>query len=59
VLVTLVLSSFSGALIGLALIALQRKGMRVAMPFGTFLAAGALAAMLAGDPLITWYAQFF
>ena len=59
VLVTLVLSSFSGALIGLTLIALQRKGMRVAMPFGTFLAAGALAAMLVGDPLITWYAQFF
>jgi leader peptidase (prepilin peptidase)/N-methyltransferase len=59
VLVTLVLSSFSGALIGLALIAVQRKGMRVAMPFGTFLAAGALAAMLVGDPLIAWYAQFF
>ena len=32
--------------------------MRVAMPFGTFLALGALAAMLAGDPLITWYTGF-
>jgi leader peptidase (prepilin peptidase)/N-methyltransferase len=59
VLVTLVLSSFSGALIGLALIAAQRGGMRLALPFGTFLALGALAAMLAGDPLIAWYSQFF
>ncbi|MEO8678846.1 MAG: prepilin peptidase [Vicinamibacterales bacterium] len=59
VLVTLVLSSFSGALVGLGLIAAERGGMRVAMPFGTFLALGALAAMLVGDPLIAWYAQFF
>jgi len=59
VLVTLVLSSFSGALLGLALIAAQRGGMRLALPFGTFLALGALAAMFAGDPLIAWYSQFF
>ena len=59
VLVTLVLSSFSGAAIGLALIAAQRGGMKLALPFGTFLAAGAVAAMLAGDPLIAWYAGFF
>lgn len=59
VLVTLVLSSFSGAIVGVGLIAAQRGGMRVAMPFGTFLALGALAAMLVGDPLIHWYAQFF
>lgn len=59
VLVTLVLSSFSGAAIGMALIAAQRGGMKLALPFGTFLAVGALAAMLAGDPLIAWYAGFF
>lgn len=59
VLVTLVLSSFSGAIVGVGLIAAQRGGMRVALPFGTFLALGALAAMLVGDPLINWYAQFF
>ncbi len=59
VLVTLVLSSFSGAIVGVGLIAAQRGGMRVAMPFGTFLALGALAAMLVGDPLIAWYAGFF
>jgi len=59
VLVTLVLSSFSGALLGIALIAAQRGGMRLALPFGTFLALGALAAMFAGDLLIAWYSQFF
>lgn len=59
VLVTMVLSSFSGAAIGLALIAAQRGGMKLALPFGTFLAVGAVAAMLAGDPLLTWYAGFF
>jgi leader peptidase (prepilin peptidase)/N-methyltransferase len=59
VLVTLVLSSFSGAFIGMALIAAQRGGMKLALPFGTFLALGALAAMLVGEPIVTWYAQFF
>jgi len=59
VLVTLVLSSFAGALIGIALIAAQRGGMKLALPFGTFLALGALAAMLAGEPIVTWYAGFF
>ena len=59
VLVTLVLSSFSGALIGVALIALQRGNMKLALPFGTFLAAGAVAAMLVGQPVADWYAGFF
>jgi leader peptidase (prepilin peptidase)/N-methyltransferase len=59
VLVTMVLSTFSGAAIGLALISAQRGGMKLALPFGTFLAVGAIAAMLAGDPLIAWYAGFF
>jgi len=59
VLVTLVLASFSGAIIGLLLMAVQRGTMKYALPFGTFLAIGAVVAMLAGDPLIAWYAGFF
>ena len=58
VLVTLVLSSFSGALIGVALIAAQRGSMKFALPFGTFLAIGAAVAMFAGEPLVNWYAGF-
>ena len=59
VLVTLVLSSFSGALIGVALIVIQRGNMKLALPFGTFLAVGAAVAMLIGEPLVNWYAGFF
>jgi leader peptidase (prepilin peptidase) / N-methyltransferase len=59
VLVTLVLASFSGALIGMAMMAVQRGGMKYALPFGTFLALGALAAMFVGEPLVAWYAGFF
>jgi len=59
VLVTLVLSSFAGALVGVAIIAFMRGGLRLALPFGTFLAAGALTAMLVGEPLVQWYAGFF
>ncbi len=59
VLVTLVLSSFAGALIGVLLMAAQRGDMKFALPFGTFLALGALVAMFVGDPLVAWYAGFF
>ncbi len=59
VLVTLVLSSFAGALVGVGLIVFSRGTMRLALPFGTFLALGALAAMLVGEPLVTWYAGFY
>ena len=43
VLVTLVLSSFSGALIGVMMLSAQNGGMKFALPFGTFLAIGALS----------------
>jgi prepilin signal peptidase PulO-like enzyme (type II secretory pathway) len=33
--------------------------MKLALPFGTFLAIGALVAMFVGEPLVTWYAGFF
>src|SRR5205085_7436341 len=46
VLVTLVLSSFSGAVIGVILMAVQRGTMKYALPFGTFLAIGTLIAMM-------------
>jgi leader peptidase (prepilin peptidase)/N-methyltransferase len=59
VLVTLILSSFAGALVGVAIIALSRGSMRLALPFGTFLAVGAVAAMVVGEPLVTWYSGFF
>ena len=56
VLVTLVLSSVAGSVLGLAIIAVKRGSMKHALPFGTFLALGALAASLFGDQIVTWYA---
>jgi leader peptidase (prepilin peptidase) / N-methyltransferase len=59
VLVTLILSSFAGSLIGVAVIALKRGGMKYALPYGTFLALGALVASLAGDAIVNWYVGLY
>jgi leader peptidase (prepilin peptidase)/N-methyltransferase len=59
VLVTLVLSSVMGSLIGLLVIAIRRGGMKYALPYGTFLALGALAASLVGDQMIAWYVSLY
>jgi leader peptidase (prepilin peptidase)/N-methyltransferase len=57
--VTLVLSSFLGSVVGLTLIALKRGDMKYALPFGTFLAIGALIASVAGDVILAWYLGFY
>jgi len=59
VLVTLVLSSIMGSVIGLLVIAIRRGGMKYALPFGTFLALGALAASLVGDQIVAWYVGMY
>ena len=57
-LLTLVLGSFLGSIIGVAFI-MAGKGARYALPFGTFLAVGALATIVVGDRFLAWYlAQF-
>jgi len=55
VLVTIFLAAVLGASVGLALILLRRKGRREPLPFGPFLALGALLAMVWGDTILTWY----
>jgi leader peptidase (prepilin peptidase)/N-methyltransferase len=59
VLLTLVLSSFAGAIVGVIVLLVSRESLRYALPFGTFLALGALVSMLVGDGLIAWYAGFY
>ncbi|MBI2828150.1 MAG: prepilin peptidase [Acidobacteria bacterium] len=56
---TLVLASFAGSIVGVALIASGRGGMQAALPFGTFLALGSLVAAVAGDPILAWYLAFY
>jgi leader peptidase (prepilin peptidase) / N-methyltransferase len=59
VLITLVFASFTGSLAGGVLIASGRGGMKYALPFGTFLAVGALLAATWGDPIADWYFGFY
>lgn len=54
-LLTLVFGSIAGALLGVALIAARRGTMQLKLPFGTFLAVGALVAAVWGEPIIAWY----
>ncbi|MGH9036223.1 MAG: prepilin peptidase [Acidimicrobiia bacterium] len=44
-----------GAMVGVALIALKRRGRKDAVPFGPFLAAGTVLAALWGEPILRWY----
>jgi leader peptidase (prepilin peptidase) / N-methyltransferase len=45
----------AGALVGLALIALRRRGRKDHLPFGPFLAFGTLVVLLWGDVILRWY----
>ncbi len=56
--VALVMAVVSGAVIGVAYIAAQRKSMNLAIPFGPFLFSGLLVALLWGDQLVTWYTNY-
>lgn len=55
VLVTFVLSSMMGGLIGAALIGSRRADLATRVPFGTMLAVGALVASMYGESLLAWY----
>ena len=56
---TLVFASFAGSIVGVSLIASGRGGLQAALPFGTFLAVGAIVAAAVGDPVLTWYLAFY
>jgi leader peptidase (prepilin peptidase)/N-methyltransferase len=59
VLLTLVLASFAGAVLGVIIMTWQRGDMKYALPFGTFLALGTLVSMLVGEQILTWYFAFY
>jgi leader peptidase (prepilin peptidase)/N-methyltransferase len=58
-LVAVFLGSLAGALVGGALWATGRASGRSALPLGTFLCAGGVAAALAGTRLLEWYGGLF
>lgn len=53
--VTLLLASLSGSLVGVGIMLRRGGDSRVPIPFGPFLAAGAVCALFFGDALIDWY----
>jgi leader peptidase (prepilin peptidase)/N-methyltransferase len=55
VVVTLVVGTLVGSLVGLSLIAARRVDMGSKLPFGVFLAAGGAVALFAGDLLTALY----
>ncbi len=58
VILTILIGCLSGAGVGVGLIVLRRVGRRQHMPFGPFLALGAVVALFWGETLIVWYLAF-
>jgi leader peptidase (prepilin peptidase)/N-methyltransferase len=58
-LMTLMLGSFAGSLIGMLFILTNRGGMKYALPFGTFLAMGAALSATVGQRVLDWYLRFW
>ncbi len=59
VLAALFIAFFLGAIIGVILMALQKKGLKSEIPFGPFLIAGTFFAMLFGNQIVQWYLNQF
>ena len=54
-LLTIMLGALSGSVIGIALILLRRHQMDRVIPFGPFLALGAVVTLFYGSDLVFWY----
>ena len=57
ILFTIFAGSFLGCAVGIALMIKNRKGMKLAVPFGPFLSLGAVIYLFYGQPLIDWYVR--
>lgn len=58
-----VLSAFlafiSGGLVGVVLVVLRKKTLKDPLPFGPFLALGALLGLFFGERILSWYLGMF
>ncbi|MEW5733849.1 MAG: A24 family peptidase [Thermodesulfobacteriota bacterium] len=54
-----VAAAFTGTVAGLVLMAFQKKGLKTRLPFGPFLALGAMLYLFWGGPLTAWYLGLF
>lgn len=55
VILTILLSSFIGSIIGITVMLIKGKDFKYAIPFGPFLALGAVISLFWGEDLIRWY----
>ena len=58
-LLTVLLASVAGTVVGLGAVALRGRDMRYALPLGTFLAAGGITVVFFGDAVLAWYRGLF
>ena len=58
-LVALLVATLAGSAVGLAMLGLGLADRRYPLPFGSFLAAGAVVALAVGEPLIVWYVALY
>ena len=59
ILFIIMVASFSGTLVGITVMLLQKRDRRYAIPFGPFLSLGALSYLLYGRAIIYWYIQLY
>jgi len=58
ILVALMISFFTGAIIGIGLILRGKKGLKSEIPFGPFLVLGTFIALFWGERIVDWYLNF-
>jgi leader peptidase (prepilin peptidase)/N-methyltransferase len=58
-LLTVLIASVAGTLVGLGLVAGRGRDLRHALPLGTFLGAAGIVVVFFGDPLLAWYRGLF
>jgi leader peptidase (prepilin peptidase)/N-methyltransferase len=58
-LLTLILASIGGAIVGVFFIIFKKKDLQHALPFGTFLAPAAFVALLYGQQIIDAYLSLY
>lgn len=55
---TLLVASVLGAMVGLAVV-IRHRNRYLGIPYGIFLAAAAITALLIGTPVVRWYWRFY
>lgn len=58
ILFIIMIGSFTGALIGIAVMLIKQKDRRYAIPFGPFLSLGAVSYLFYGKEIVSWYMHF-